>query len=262
MARRRWCRPAALAGLLLAVAPSMLRQRLGCFVGPQRAPAPRPHTMLRAAEASGTQAEEPEPLVSRRKVLDAANVAVGLWLVYKVSRLPSMYIAALGDRQASSGSGAERWGLWRQDPGPRGVQLQNFEKLRANGGVAPAEWQFDASDWWLEEHGLIMEQPSEPLPPGRYTVTGDREVTTTLTVHPAEAGGAQRWELAEGRLYDVTHLPCRSARYTPAERGEGSCSPAFAERAAFPVEPGAPMPPVVGCRKQDYAVLFVLKYEA
>ena len=30
-------------------------------------------------------------------------------------------------------------------------------------GVAPAGWTFDAEDWWLEEHGLIMEAP-EQLP--------------------------------------------------------------------------------------------------
>jgi hypothetical protein len=35
-------------------------------------------------------------------------------------------------------------------------------------------------------------------------------VTTTLTIHADE-----RWELADGAtLYDVTHLPCRAARYT------------------------------------------------
>ena len=39
------------------------------------------------------------------------------------------------------------------------------------------------ADWWLEEHGLIMERPTA-LPPGQYKVTGDREVTTTLTVYP------------------------------------------------------------------------------
>ena len=42
-----------------------------------------------------------------------------------------------------------------------------------------------------------------------YIVTGAREVTTQLTVH--DDG---RWEVAEGSLYDVTHLPCRSALYT------------------------------------------------
>ena len=96
------------------------------------------------------------------------------------------------------------------------------------------------------------------VPPGKYVVTGDREVTTVLTVHPTDKNGDRRWELANGaKLYDVTHLPCRSARYTPAT-SENSCSPANAPKSAFRVTPGAPMPPVEGCHKQDYAVLFVI----
>ena len=69
------------------------------------------------------------------------------------------YIAALADPSAKSGAGAENWGLWRKDPGPRGVKLYNYDKLMARGGVAPAKWEFDKNDWWLEEHGLIMEKP-------------------------------------------------------------------------------------------------------
>eukprot|EP00913_Durusdinium_trenchii_P035614 g33327.t2 len=66
-----------------------------------------------------------------------------------------------------------------------GVRLKNFPKRLAETGEAPAGWSFDQADWWLEEHGLIMEQP-EALPPGKYEVTGDREVTTTLTIYPKE----------------------------------------------------------------------------
>jgi hypothetical protein len=70
--------------------------------------------------------------------------------------------------------------------------------------------------------------------------------------------GAARWELDNGAtLGDVTHLPCRSARYQPATSGT-ECSPDQASRAAFPVTPGAPMPAIPGCHKQDYAVLFVI----
>ena len=176
----------------------------------------------------------------------------------KFKRIPTQFIAALGDPAATAGSGAQSWGLWRVDPGPRGVWLDNYEQLKAAGGAAPAQWQFDSSDWWVEENGLIMEKPDFPVPPGKYVVTGDREVTTVLTVHPMDQDGAQRWELDNGaKLYDVTHLPCRSARYTPA-KGAGSCSPAKAQMTAFPVAPGAAMPPVEGCNKQDYAVLFVI----
>jgi hypothetical protein len=175
----------------------------------------------------------------------------------KFKRIPTQFIAALGDPGARSGNNAEMWGLWPLDPGPRGVQLSSFEKLEETGGVAPARWKFDRSDWWLEEHGLIMEQPEFPLPPGQYRVTGNREVTTVLTVHPPDKDGRARWELDDrATLYDVTHLRCRSARYTPSA-GEGSCSPSSARQSAFPVPPGGAMPPVTGCKKQDYAVLIV-----
>lgn len=137
--------------------------------------------------------------------------------------------------------------------------LNNYEQqLKAAGGVAPAQWKLDSTDWWLEENGLIMEKPDFPIPVGKYLVTGDREVSTVLTVHPMDKNGTQRWELSGGaKLYDVTHLPCRSARYTPATNSN-SCSPARAPQNAFRVTPGAPMPPVEGCNKQDYAVLFVI----
>ena len=154
-------------------------------------------------------------------------------------------------------------------PGPRGSSSNHtMGRLYKKAARRPPGWQFDESDWWLEEHGLIMPGPA-PLPaksftketgailPARqYVVTGDRELTTVLTVH--EDG---RWELAKGSLYDVTHLPCRSARYTPAQDGS-ACTPAQADRAQFPVRPGAVMPPVPSCAKQDYAVLFVVAVQA
>ena len=176
----------------------------------------------------------------------------------RFKRISTQYIAALGEPGTSAGSGAQLWGLWPLDPGPRGVRLKNYEKLQGAGGLAPSRWRFDSADWWLEEHGLIMEQPEFPLPPRRYLVTGDREVTTMLTIHPADKNGDMRWELADGAtLHDVTHLACRSARYQPAN-GDRSCSAANARQSDFPVAPGGAMPPVQGCRKQDYAVLIVI----
>ncbi len=175
----------------------------------------------------------------------------------KFRRIPVQFIAALGEPGATAGTGAQDWGLWPVDPGPRGVRLERYDRLIDSGGVAPAGWHFDDTDWWLEENGLIMEQPDFPLAPGQYMVTGDREVTTALTIHPADENGDRRWELADGAtLYDVTHLGCRSARYTPAP-GNEACSPDRAPRSAFRVAPGAAMPVVEGCSKQDYAVLFV-----
>lgn len=176
----------------------------------------------------------------------------------KFRRIEPRYIAALGDAGATSGNGAQSWGLWNQDPGPRGCKLDRYDQLKAAGGVAPSQWKFDAADWWLEEHGLIMEKPTFPLPPGKYLVTGDREVTTVLTIQPKDKDGKQRWELADGAtLYDVTHLGCRSARYTPAAT-KGLCSPSNVRTTGFPVNPEAAMPVVNGCRKQDYAVLIVV----
>ena len=175
----------------------------------------------------------------------------------KFRRISTQYIAALGDPGATSGSGAQSWGLWPLDPGPRGVKLNRYQSLKDASGIAPARWKFDETDWWLEEHGLIMEQPTIPLPPGKYVVTGARKVTAVLTIHPADNHGDRRWELDQGAtLYDVTHLACRSARYTPT--AGSSCSPANAKQTAFPIAPGGAMPPVEGCAKQDYAVLIVI----
>eukprot|EP00547_Thalassionema_nitzschioides_P002515 CAMPEP_0194206000 /NCGR_PEP_ID=MMETSP0156-20130528/5143_1 /TAXON_ID=33649 /ORGANISM="Thalassionema nitzschioides, Strain L26-B" /LENGTH=175 /DNA_ID=CAMNT_0038932415 /DNA_START=88 /DNA_END=613 /DNA_ORIENTATION=+ len=145
---------------------------------------------------------------------DAANAEEAT----KFVRYPQIrFIAALGDPNSSRGTGADQWGLWRDDPGPRGVRLQNADSLIEK-GIAPAGWQFDPQDWWLEEHGLIMSQPGDlprtkldankkMVPSKRYVVTGDREVTSVLTVF--QNG---EWSLGKGTLYDVTHLPCRSAR--------------------------------------------------
>ncbi len=179
----------------------------------------------------------------------------------KFRRIPVQYIAALGDPGATSGRGAQAWGLWTEDPGPRGVELNGYARMMKAGGVAPARWKFNAADWWLEENGLIMEPPGFPLPPRKYLVTGSRAVTAVLTIHPADRNGDRRWELDNGAtLHDVTHLACRSARYRPAT-GNGMCTPAKASQTAFPVAPGAAMPHVEGCSKQDYVVLIVIGVE-
>jgi hypothetical protein len=94
---------------------------------------------------------------------------------------PLQFIAALGDGKASSGSGAQDWGLWRKDPGPRGVRLagcvptatasrpsatrRNRSQRLAKAGKADAGWTFDAKDWWLEEHGAS--KPPRARPVGR-----------------------------------------------------------------------------------------------
>ena len=205
---------------------------------------------------------------SRR--ITAATAAEDVKLKFK--RLsPIQFIAAKGDPDASSGTGAEKWGLWREDPGPRGVYLRDYEKkLAGKGNVAPAGWSVDPRRFYVEEHGLIMEVPGPlPLqkferegekmkvvaPERRYVVTGDREVTSILTV---QSDG--RWNLSKGTLYDVTHLPCRTGVYTPT--AAGSCKPLESMQAQFPVKPGARMPAFEGCKTEDWSVLFVVGVEA
>jgi len=201
-------------------------------------------------------------LASASLAPSAANAATEEKPKRSFRRSPAIrFISALGDPKSSSGSGSETWGLWRDDPGPRGVYLKDYDRrLEANNNVAPAGWSFDPTDWWVEEHGLIMSTPEplprksvnketkEIIPEKQYVVTGDREITTVLTVRDDGT-----WELEKGSLYDVTHLPCRSAAY----RGD-TCAPMNANLKDFPVKPGAEMPVINGCAKQDYAVLFVL----
>lgn len=186
------------------------------------------------------------------------------------ARYPQLrFIAALGNPKASSGTEARTWGLWRDDPGPRGVYLRDYDR-KFKDGIAPGGWTLDRDSVWIEEHGLVMPSPGdlpmrslrkstkESLLYKRYVVTGDREITTVLTVH--DDG---RWELAKGTLYDVTHLPCRSAKYTPASGSSGTCKPTANDQSLFPVKPGAAMPNLgdTECNTLDYAVLFVLGEE-
>lgn len=188
--------------------------------------------------------------------LPAAHAADAARPAFK--RILTQFIAALAEPGATSGNGAEHWGLWVEDPGPRGVMLSEYPSLRRAGGIAPEGWKFDPADWWLEENGLIMEPPKFPLPPKKYLVTGGREVSAVLTIHVADATGNRRWELdRHATIHDVTHLACRSARYRPAG-GAGSCTPGKVKKHDFPVDPGAAMPPVEGCAQQDYAVLLVV----
>ena len=195
----------------------------------------------------------------------ASGVAAYSSIPSGFKRIPTQFIAALGDPKASEGSNANEWGIWRVDPGPRGVRLEQYNSvLEKNKLIAPAGWKFNPEDWWLEEHGLIMEPPTFPLPAGRYLVTGGRAATAVLSVsEPINSNNSkqQLWSLdGNVKLFDVTHLPCRSARYTPISSA-GSGSPLNARAADFPVSPGAPMPSVEGTNKQDYAVLFVIGVE-
>ena len=174
-----------------------------------------------------------------------------------LKRIPTQYIAALGPTTATQGTDAATWGLWQVDPGPRGVRVRDFASLQAAGGIAPSGWTFDANGWWIEENGLIMEAPTFPLPAGRYVVTGGRETTAVLSVTAPDATGAQSWSLSDGAtVYDVTHLRCRAAVYTPKDGA--ACTPDKTPLQRFPLDIGATMPGVDGCVKQDYQVLIVV----
>ncbi|MBX2881803.1 MAG: hypothetical protein KTR32_17785 [Granulosicoccus sp.] len=205
-----------------------------------------------SVSASVVQAQERAQERAQDQTPDQDDVRI----LYK--RIAPQFIAALGDPKANSGTGAETWGVWPVDPGPRGVWLKLYPVLKATGGFAPAGWRFDENDWWLDENGLIMDKPEFPLAAGKYMVTGEREVTTVLTIHPADESGKQRWELAENAsLYDVTHLACRSARYTHASDAN-ACTPANADRSVFKIPPDTEMPAIKGCNKQDYSVLIIV----
>lgn len=175
----------------------------------------------------------------------------------KIRRISPQYIASLALGDEKSGTGAETWGLWTVDPGPIGVWLRFYQLLQKAGNIAPAGWRFDIDDWWLDENGLIMKAPQFPMPAGQYYVTNGEAHIALLTVEKPDLKGKQAWSLSDEKtIANVTHGPCRSARYTP-EGATGTCSPKDADRSVFPLKPGALPPPVAGCNRQQYAVLIV-----
>ena len=96
------------------------------------------------------------------------------------------------------------------------------------------------------------------IPEGQYSVTNGEEHFSSLTIEDPDAEGKQSWSLSDDKtLANVTHGPCRSARYTP-EGESGTCSPKFADRSAFPLKPGESPPLVSGCNRKNYAVLIVI----
>lgn len=132
-----------------------------------------------------------EPPLSFRRALLASTLAATTELIFSqqyvrpgFKRLkPTRFIAALGDPQTSEGTGAESWGLWERDPGPRGIPFDQFDEYSSsNGRVAPTGWEIDNQDFWLEEHGIWMETPKYDLSPGKYLVTGGRYQTNVFNI--------------------------------------------------------------------------------
>ena len=206
---------------------------------------------------------KPKSYINRRKCITffasafTFSAVKPLTAQTKYKRIRTQYIAALAPSEATSGTGAETWGLWRIDPGPIGVWLRFYKLLQKAGNIAPAGWRFNINDWWLDENGLIMKAPEFPMPSGKYYVTNGEEHISLLTVDPPDSKGKQTWSLSDGKtIADVTHGPCRSTRYTP-ENGLGTCSPVNANQNVFPLMPGEDPPPVQGCKRKKYAVLIV-----
>ena len=172
-------------------------------------------------------------------------------------KIPIQYIAALAPEGAKSGTGAETWGIWRRDPGPIGVWLKYYKALLKVGAIGPTGWRFDIDDWWLDENGLIMKAPDFPITPGQYYVTNGEQHISLLTIDSPDENGAQTWSLSDDKtIANVTHGPCRSARYTP-EGATQTCTPENADQSAFPLKPGESPPDVSACHKKEYAVLIV-----
>lgn len=186
-----------------------------------------------------------------------STIASPLFAQTKVRRIQTQYIAALAPEGATSGSSAETWGIWKVDPGPIGVWLRFYQALQKAGNIAPAGWRFDIDDWWLDENGLIMKAPEFPIPAGQYYVTNGEEHVSLLTVESPDSQGKQAWSLSDGKtISNVTHGPCRSARYTPTGVSE-TCSPKYVDLSAFPLKPGEAPPLVDGCDRKSYSVLIV-----
>ena len=138
----------------------------------------------------------------------------------KFKRIEPQFIAALGDPGATSGKGAQSWGFWNQDPGPRACKLDHYHQLKAVSavllGVATDGNSTLRTGGW-RNMALIMEKPTFPLAPGKYLVTGDREVTTVLD-NSAQGQGRQSAVGTRRRRNPQQMSPirrgCRSARYT------------------------------------------------
>src|SRR5215467_12985591 len=86
----------------------------------------------------------------------------------KFQRISTQFIAALGDPGATSGSGAQSWGLWPLDPGPRGVELNSYQRLKDPGAVAAPHRTVKATDWSREEQGYTTEERNGAIAPRKH----------------------------------------------------------------------------------------------
>ncbi|XDZ65665.1 hypothetical protein AB8880_12195 [Alphaproteobacteria bacterium LSUCC0684] len=105
-----------------------------------------------------------------------------------------------------------------------------------------------------------MKAPDFPISPGKYLVTNGEDHASLLTIEQPDKDGKQKWSLSDGKtIGNVTHGPCRSARYTPIGES-GTCTPENADLSAFPLKPGEQLPPVSLCNRKIYSVLIVFGF--
>ncbi|MEM6987666.1 MAG: hypothetical protein AAF499_14135 [Pseudomonadota bacterium] len=103
-----------------------------------------------------------------------------------------------------------------------------------------------------------MKSPEFPMPAGEYVVSNGVSNISLLRVDEPAAAGEQSWSLSDSMtIADVTHGPCRSARYRPRQTS-GQCSPENAPQTVFPLGPGEQPPSVQYCDRKIYAVLIVI----
>ena len=105
-----------------------------------------------------------------------------------------------------------------------------------------------------------MRAPEYPISAGQYHVTNGENHISPLTNDTPDKDGKQDWSLSDGKTRkDVTHGPCRSARYTSVG-ASGTCTPEKANLSDFPLAPGVDVPAIGMCNRQIYAVLIVFGY--
>ena len=64
-----------------------------------------------------------------------------------------------------------RWGIWREDPGPRGVHITDWSLLEMMGGLAPSGWTFDSKVTMILVIMMMMDDYNVDLRTGGWRNT-------------------------------------------------------------------------------------------
>ena len=94
-------------------------------------------------------------------------------------------------------------------------RLDHYPQLNAT-GVARAQWKFDASDWRLEEDGLIMEKPTFPLTPGDGPAF--REGLPQAGLHGTDRRGAAGHSPAAAQCGPAANFQVLGGKFETASR--------------------------------------------